>query len=108
MKETDLKEIEEKYYHILKDIIGKGVQDVKLTMLKGDASNRRYYRIEYNSKLRTPNSIIMMVLASPHNGDLSFINVQQHLKKCAVAVPEIYHYDKVKGILFFWTVVILH
>ena len=100
MKETDLKEIEEKYYHILKDIIGKGVQDVKLTMLKGDASNRRYYRIEYNSKLRTPNSIIMMVLASPHNGDLSFINVQQHLKKCAVAVPEIYHYDKEKGILF--------
>ena len=100
LRDIDLKEIEEKYYHILKDIIGKGVQDVKLTMLKGDASDRRYYRIEYNSKLRTPNSIIMMVLASPHNGTLSFINVQQHLKKCAVAVPEIYHYDKEKGILF--------
>lgn len=101
LKEIDLKEIEEKYFlGFLKDITGEGVQDIKLTMLKGDASDRRYYRIEYNSKLRTPNSIIMMVLASPHNGDLSFINVQQHLKKCAVAVPEIYYYDKEKGILF--------
>ncbi|MBI3600708.1 MAG: phosphotransferase, partial [Nitrospinae bacterium] len=64
-----------------------------------------YFRIGYNSKLKAQSSklkasVIMMVLSNHHVGELPFINVQQHMKRCGVAVPEIYHYDKEKGFLF--------
>ena len=126
MKEIDLKEIEERYFfNLLKNITGEDVQDISLTMLKGDASDRRYFRIGYKtelkaqgSKFKTPNtelrtSVIMMVLSNPHppsspplqgggrgGRELPFINVQSHLRKCGMAVPEIYYYDEKKGFLF--------
>ncbi len=109
--EVGLKEIEERYFFsLLKNITGEDVQGISLTMLKGDASDRRYFRIGYNSKLKA--SIIMMVLSEPYppsspplkggarGGGLPFINVQSHLRKCGVAVPEIYYYDEKKGFLF--------
>lgn len=97
--EVGLKEIEERYFFsLLKNITGEDVQGISLTMLKGDASDRRYFRIGYNSKLKA--SIIMMVLSSPSHSELPFINVQSHLRKCGVAVPEFYYYDEKKGFLF--------
>ena len=109
--EVDLKEIEERYFFsLLKNITGEDVQGISLTMLKGDASDRRYFRIKYkpetpnsdpeSSSGRTPNSVVMMVLASPIHSGLPFINVQSHLRKCGVTVPEIYYYDEKKGFLF--------
>ncbi|MBI3813360.1 MAG: phosphotransferase [Nitrospinae bacterium] len=106
LNRIDLKEIEERYFFgILKNITGERVEDISLYMLKGDASDRRYFRIGYNSKLKAQSSklkasVIMMVLSNHHVGELPFINVQRHLKRCGVAVPEIYHYDKEKGFLF--------
>ena len=109
--EVGLKEIEERYFFsLLKNITGEDVHSISLTLLKGDASDRRYFRIGYNSKLKA--SIIMMVLSEPsppsppplkggaRGGGLPFINVQSHLRKCGVAVPEIYYYDEKKGFLF--------
>ncbi len=94
-----LKEIEERYlFGILKNITGERVGGISLTMLRGDASDRRYFRVGY--KTQTPNSVIIMVLSNHYNGELPFINVQQHLKRCGVPVPEIYHYDKERGFLF--------
>jgi len=111
MKDIDLKEIEERYFFsLLKNITGEDVHGISLTMLKGDASDRRYFRIGYkpqtlnsdpeSSSGGTPNSVIMMVLASPRHSELPFINVQSHLRKCGMAVPEIYYYDEKKGFLF--------
>lgn len=100
MKEIDLKEIEERYFFsLLKNITGEDVQGISLTMLKGDASDRRYFRLGYK-KNDNNNSIVIMVLSSPSHSELSFINVQSHLRKCGVAVPEIYYYDEKKGFLF--------
>lgn len=109
--EVGLKEIEERYFFsLLKNITGEDVQGISLTMLKGDASDRRYFRLGYKSQ--TPNSVVMMVLSEPYpssspplkggarGGGLPFVNVQSHLRKCGVAVPEIYYYDEKKGFLF--------
>ena len=100
LKEIDLKEIEERYFFgILKDITGERVKDLSLTILKGDASDRRYLRVGYR-KEDGIGSVVMMVLSSPSHSELPFINVQRHLRKCGVAVPEIYYYDEKKGFLF--------
>ena len=84
-----------------------------LTALAGDASNRRYFRIELNgSAIR---SIILMQLAEPEafkkseeavSGathaitDLPFLNVHRHLAKAGVAVPKLYYYDQTAGLLY--------
>ena len=71
---------------------------LKITPLAGDASNRRYYRLNLSSSAP---SVILMQLASPEvfkqseeavsgavtTAELPFINILNHLAKAAVAVP---------------------
>jgi len=85
---------------------------LRLTKLAGDAGNRTYYRLTWNTP---PSSLILMVLADPEEfkqseeavsgpfsevTELPFLNIQRHLRACHVAVPEIFHYDKLDGWLF--------
>jgi aminoglycoside/choline kinase family phosphotransferase len=85
----------------------------KLTALAGDASNRRYFRIEFTGT--APRSVILMQLAEPEafkqseeavSGaahqitDLPFLNIQTHLAKAGVSVPGLYYYDRAAGLLY--------
>jgi aminoglycoside/choline kinase family phosphotransferase len=84
---------------------------LKITPLPGDASNRRYYRLNLSSSAP---SVILMQLASPEafkqseeavsgavtTAELPFINILNHLAKADVAVPTLYHYDQDAGLLF--------
>jgi aminoglycoside/choline kinase family phosphotransferase len=79
--------------------------------LPGDASNRRYFRLELNGE-RT--SVILMQLASPEAfkqseeavtgsvsiTELPFINVLGHLAKADVPVPMLYYFDADAGLLY--------
>ena len=84
-----------------------------LSSLAGDASNRRYFRIEL-SDAGLP-SVILMQLAEPEAfkqseeavsgagdviAELPFINVQAHLGKAGVSVPALYYYDYPAGLLY--------
>lgn len=85
----------------------------KLTALAGDASNRRYFRIELNEQTARP--VILMQLAEPEafkqseeavSGaahqitDLPFLNIHAHLAKAGVPVPSLYYYDRAAGLLY--------
>jgi N-acetylmuramate 1-kinase len=85
----------------------------KLLPLAGDASNRRYFRIELSDA--TPRSVILMQLAEPeafkqseeavsgatHQIDeLPFLNIHAHLAKAGVPVPILYYYDQAAGLLY--------
>src|SRR5262245_44548442 len=85
----------------------------KLSPLAGDASNRRYFRIDLSDA--TPRSVILMQLAEPeafkqseeavsgaghHIDELPFVNIQAHLMKAGVPVPGLYHYDQAAGLLY--------
>ncbi len=89
------------------------VEAAKLAPLTGDASNRRYFRVELAGG--PPHSLIVMQLASPEafkqseeavSGaaptitELPFVNILLHLAKADVAVPTLYHYDKPAGLLY--------
>lgn len=66
--------------------------------LAGDASNRQFYRLLFNSK---PQSAIMMKLAQPEPGpNLPYIAIGRYFKEIGLPAPEIYHYDRQHGFLF--------
>jgi aminoglycoside/choline kinase family phosphotransferase len=83
------------------------------TPLAGDASNRRYFRIELTG---TPaRSVILMQLAEPEAfkqseeavsgaahqvAELPFLNILSHLSKAGVSVPRLYYYDQAAGLLY--------
>ncbi len=84
-----------------------------LTPLAGDASNRRYFRIELTEG--AARSVILMQLAEPeafkqseeavsgaahHVTELPFLNILSHLSKTGVSVPRLYHYDQAAGLLY--------
>jgi aminoglycoside/choline kinase family phosphotransferase len=84
-----------------------------LTPLAGDASNRRYFRIELTGG--AVRSVILMQLAEPEAFkqseeavsdvahqivELPFLNILSHLSKAGVSVPCLYHYDQAAGLLY--------
>ena len=84
-----------------------------LTPLAGDASNRRYFRIELTGGAAC--SVILMQLAEPEAfkqseeavsgathqvAELPFLNILSHLSKAGVSVPRLYHYDQAAGLLY--------
>lgn len=84
-----------------------------LTPLAGDASNRRYFRIELTGP--SVRSVILMQLAEAeafkqseeavsgathHVTELPFLNILSHLSKAGLSVPRLYHYDQVTGLLY--------
>ena len=84
-----------------------------LTPLAGDASNRRYFRIELTGA--AARSVILMQLAEPEAfkqseeavsgvahqvAELPFVNILSHLSKAGASVPRLYHYDQSAGLLY--------
>ncbi len=84
-----------------------------LAPLAGDASNRRYFRVQLAGG--PPGSLVLMQLAEPEafkqseeavSGasvsitELPFINILNHLAKADVAVPTLYYYDQAAGLLY--------
>ena len=90
------------------------VELATLAPLAGDASNRRYFRLELSGG--PPHSVVLMQLASPEafkqseeavSGaasspitELPFVNILNHLLKAQVPVPTLYHYDQAHGLLY--------
>lgn len=86
---------------------------VKLEPLLGDASNRRYFRLELHGG--SSPTLILMQLAEPEafkqseeavSGvvsaiqELPFVNILSHLAKADVPVPSLYYYDQTAGLLY--------
>src|SRR5438445_204556 len=89
------------------------VELATLAPLAGDASNRRYFRL--NLAGGPPHSLILMQLASPEafkqseeavSGaaptvtELPFVNILSHLAKADVPVPALHYYDQPAGLLY--------
>lgn len=92
---------------ILRERLSLPVDNVTITRLQGDASNRTYYRLSCSPH----KTLVLMALAEPEAfktseemvtgrhevTELPFLNIQRHLLSNSIPVPEIYHFDKAKG-----------
>jgi len=89
-------------------------RDYEITPLRGDASNRKYYRLHTTRSVQGQ-SFIVMELAEPEDfkkseekvstsdipiKELPYINILKHLEASQVAVPRLYFYEEKKGWLF--------
>ena len=89
------------------------VELATLAPLAGDASNRRYFRL--NLAGGPPHTLVLMQLAAPEafkqseeavSGaaptvtELPFVNILSHLAKADVPVPALYYYDQPAGLLY--------
>jgi N-acetylmuramate 1-kinase len=94
-------------------------EPVAVTLLPGDASNRRYFRLSVNpmggaggDKDFSPRTAIVMLLADPEGfkaseeavsasappvTELPFVNLWRHLSRRGLRVPEVYHYEPREG-----------
>ncbi|MEK9628311.1 MAG: phosphotransferase [Nitrospinota bacterium] len=77
------------------------VSHLECSLLKGDASNRKYFRATYrtNSSPETSNSIIIMQLAEMET-DPDFNYLQKFLKEMNIPVPDIFRFDDERGLMF--------
>ncbi len=71
--------------------------------LPGDASTRRYFRVTYrnDSGLESQRSVMVMQLDQPVEGDeIDFTLHLKFLRSLDLPVPEMFHYDPVRGLIF--------
>jgi N-acetylmuramate 1-kinase len=66
--------------------------------LQGDASDRRYYRLDFSPAVDGMTSLVLMRLARPYlDGELPFVNVQRYLSLNRIPVPSIVWDDSPHG-----------
>jgi N-acetylmuramate 1-kinase len=78
---------------------GKHV-DFQVKPLQGDASDRRYYRVNFSTAVDGITSLVLMRLPSPFTaGELPFVNVQRYLLGHRIPVPDIVWDDSSHGFM---------
>ena len=85
----------------LEDLSNEPILQLECLLLKGDASDRNYYRTTYLLKTSPdrPRSIIIMQLARLEP-EPDFNCMQKFLKKMDIPVPDILRFDVERGLLF--------
>jgi N-acetylmuramate 1-kinase len=99
-------ELEKSLIAQVEQAVGRSIGDVPVLKLKGDASNRSYYRVG-----TSPQSWVLMVMppgAATKSEEVSkgapptelpFINVHRYLTKLGIRVPNILRYDEPAGMM---------
>ncbi len=78
---------------------GKRV-DFQVKPLQGDASDRRYYRVNFTTAVDGITSLVLMRLPHPYTaGELPFVNVQRYLLGHRIPVPDIVWDDSSRGFM---------
>lgn len=87
----------------LKSIVRSTVNNVVCSPLKGDASNRKYYRVTFQAGVsgERRESMILMQLQDPlSGGENDFTQILKFLRTLELPVPELFHTHSEKGLLF--------
>jgi aminoglycoside/choline kinase family phosphotransferase len=87
----------------LEPLVKEPISHVEFFTLKGDASDRSYFRVNYYVKSRPTekSSIIVMQLKEANSEkEPDFNRMQKFLKHLDMPVPEILYYDAERGLLF--------
>ena len=77
--------------------------ETSFSELSGDASTRRYFRVTYRNGAgqKSPQSVMLMQLDQPvEGGEIDFTRLSQFLRGLDLPVPEMFHYDPGRGLIF--------
>jgi len=83
-------------------LVKEPISRFEIVTLKGDASDRSYFRVHYfRRSTEEKSSIIVMQLKEPSlEKEPDFNRMQKFLYHLDIPVPEILHYDAERGLLF--------
>ncbi len=85
----------------LEPLVKEPISRFEFFKLKGDASDRSYFRVRYFLHSAEKSSIIVMQLKEPNlEKEPDFNRMQKFLKYLGMPVPEALHYDAERGLLF--------
>ena len=87
----------------LEPLVQEPISHFEFFALKGDASDRIYFRVNYFFKRNTPenSSLIVMQLKEPElQKEPDFNRMQKFLQHLDMPVPEILFYDSKRGLIF--------
>ena len=73
---------------------GKQIETPYVEPIKGDGSDRLYFRVFYGSK-----SFILMQLKEPFSSFKSFLDVQKYFEQNKISVPKVKFYEKNLGMI---------
>lgn len=86
---------------VLSDIFKAPAKNIALVSLKGDASDRNYYRLKFTNSENAASSVVVMQLANPPiPKGIPFVTTQAYLMEFRIDVPELYYIDEEKGLIF--------
>ena len=86
----------------LEPLVKKPVSRFEFFTLKGDASDRSYFRVNYTLQNSQESSIIVMQLKEPDcEKEPDFNRMQKFLIHQGIPVPEILYYDAKRGLIFW-------
>ncbi len=87
----------------VKSIAGSGVNAVACTPLLGDASDRSYFRVTYQTdpvNNHSTSMILMQLQAPVPHQETDFTRILKFLNALNLPVPKLLHYNSEKGLLF--------
>ena len=85
----------------LEPLIKETISGFEFNTLKGDASDRSYFRVKYFLRPKNKSSLIVMQLKEPNPAkEPDFNRMQKFLTDLGISVPEILHYDAKRGLIF--------
>ena len=89
------------FAHMISKFFRSPVKNLQCFPLTGDASDRNYFRIKFNSHKTYKSSIVAMTQINPPiRKDIPFVTTQAFLKKCRIKVPKLYSIDSNNGFIF--------
>jgi aminoglycoside/choline kinase family phosphotransferase len=89
--------------HTLQLIFSCPQNCINFSQLLGDASTRKYFRVtsKNNSEPNSLHTVMIMQLDQPIEGkEFNFTQILKFLRDLSLPVPELFHYDSSRGILF--------
>ncbi len=87
----------------LEPFVKEPVSRFECLTLKGDASDRSYFRVNYvlkSSPEKLHSLIVMQLNETNLKSEPDFNRMQKFLKHLSIPVPDIYHFDAQRGLLF--------
>jgi len=98
-------DIESQLREVVGRATGRDAQTAEVQKLKGDASNRSYFRVRENGQSHI---VMVMPLGSTKSeeatkgeppAELPFVNVHRYLSKLGVRIPQIRRYEPERGLM---------
>lgn len=98
---TELPAPSDYFRDVLSKILKASIENLQCYSLKGDASDRDYFRLKFDSPGNDITSVVLMkTLSPPFRKKIPFVITQAFLEKCRVNVPKLYFKDYGKGFTF--------